>query len=257
MLEIFKHLNIDSIRKCTTTAASFYRTWLVQEAWEHVHSEEEYFNTHVFEILQKFTHRVKVFNVKYEHQCELNTPLNHLLFSMYNVVDLNLAGCLLIFNVDFLQVMSHLCYLDVSKCPNMSTSSLIRSVPTLSTLKDFICIGNDVRISAFSIYQCVRDLQELEKIDVCDSGTMRPWLALQLCRHCKGLKQFYFTTLWSLDEDPSKVSWYKLVKHKYPHIEFMQKVLDKVDEYMSECRAVKHEVILDEWADAAVEHNPY
>ena len=176
---------------------------------------------------------------------------------MYNVVDLNLAGCLLIFNVDFLQVMSHLRYLDVSKCPNMSTSSLIRSVPTLSTLKDFICIGNDVRISAYSIYQCVRDLQELEKIDVCDSGTMRPWLARKLCRHCKGLKQFYFTTLWSLDEDPSKVSWYKLVKRKYPHIEFTQKVLDKVDEYMSDCRAVKHEVMLDEWADAAVEHNPY
>ena len=196
-----------------------------------------------------------MFKVKYEHQCDLNTPLNNLMFSMYNVVDLNLAGCKIIYNVDFLQVMYQLRYLNVSHCPTMSTASLIRSVPTFSTLKHFICMGNDLRVSAFSIYQCVRDLFTLEKIDVCDSGTMRPWLACKICWYCRGLKEFYFTTLWSLDEDPEKVSWYKLVKRKYPRIKFTQKVFDKVEEYMSECRPVRHEVMLDEWADVAVQLN--
>ena len=256
MLNVFKYLDTDSIRKCTTLAKELYETWLIPELWECVDSEEEYFDTRVLEILDKYTNRVLEFKVKYKHEYQLNKPLNHVLFSMYNVVKLILAGCEIITNVDFLQVMYQLRYLDVSECPSMSTASLIRSVPTVGTLDEFICRGNDVRVSAFSIYQCVRDLYNLEKIDMCDSGTMRPWLARKICRFCMNLKTFYFTTFWSLDNDASKVSWYKLVKRKYPHVTFTQKVIDKVSEYMTDCRPVKHEVMLDEWADVAVEVNP-
>ena len=251
-------MDTDSIRKCTTTAASFYATWLIPELWENFDSKEDYLDTRVVEILEKYKHRVLHFKAKYIHEYANNTPLNHMLFSMYNIVNLNLAGCEIIRNVDFLQIMSDLRFLDLSRCPAMSTASLIRSVPHLTFLHEFICTGNDVRVSAFSVYQCVRRLHNLYKLDMCDSGTMHPWLARKLCYFCSGLRVFHFTTYWSLDEgnDNAKVAWYKLVKRKYPDIEFTQKVQDKVAEYMSECRAVRMEVRLDEWADEAVEQNP-
>ena len=100
---------------------------------------------------------------------------------MYNVVKLNLTGCNLIHNVDFLQIMYKIQELNVSECPSMSTSSLVHSVPTLSTLRKFICRGNDVRVSSFSFYHAVCDLYDLEEIDMSDSGVMRPYLARKIC----------------------------------------------------------------------------
>ena len=255
-MEIFRYLDTDSLHKLTTTHKAFYATWLIPRTWEHVESEEEYFDTRIVELLSKHSNQVLCFKAKYEYEFEENPSLNSILFSMYNVVKLNLSGCKIIHNVDFLQIMYQLRELNLSECPGMSTSSLIRSVPTLSTLRDFICRGNDVRVTAFSIYRCVRDLSNLQLLDMCDSGTMRPWLARKLCRFCTGLQKFYFTTYWSLDTDLSKVSWYKLVRRKYPHIEFTQQVLNKVSEYESDCRAVRMEARLDEWADEANVHNP-
>ena len=255
-MEIFKYLDTDSLRKVTTTAKEFYAAWLIPALWTRFDSEEEYFDTRVQELLLKNTNRVLYFKAKFQHEYSDNTPLEHIMFSMYNVVDLNLEGCEIIHNVDFLQIMYKLRYLNLSRCPGMSTASVIQSVSTLSTLIEFICRGNDVRVSAYSMYQCVRDLENLQKLDMCDSGTMRPWIARKLCRFCKGLTTFYFTTYWSLDDDNSKVSWYKLVKRKYPHIEFTKQVVAKVDEYIEDCRPVAMEAMLDEWADAAAEFNP-
>ena len=86
---------------------------------------------------------------------------------------------------------------------------------------------------------------------------MRPWLARKICWFCRRLKEFYFTTQWSLDQDSSKVGWYKLVKRKCPHIKFTQKVNDKVKDYMEDCKAVRQEARLDDWVDDAVQHNPW
>ena len=43
-----------------------------------------------------------------EVECSENKSMNHLLFSIYNIVKLNLTGCQILYNVDFLQVMSNL-----------------------------------------------------------------------------------------------------------------------------------------------------
>ena len=179
-----------------------------------------------------------------------------MLYNMYNVVKLNLAGCTLVHNMDFLQIMYKLQELNVSECPNMSTASLVRSMPTLGTLRTFICRGNDVRVSSFSIFQCVRDLVDIEMIDMCDSGVMRPYLARKICWYCKCLKKFYFTTLWAWDTDMTKLSWYVLVKRKYPHVEFTENVKTKVREFMTDCKYVRDQVRLDDWADESNEVNP-
>ena len=256
-MEIFRFLDTDSLRKLTTTDKVFYETWLIPQTWEVVCSEEEYFDTRVVEILQKYTNKVMYFTAKYKYEFDENESLNSLLFSMYNLVKLNLSGCEIITNVDFLQIMYKLQELNLSECPAMSTASLMWSIPTLSTLRKFICRGNDVRVTAFSIFRCVRDLYNLEVLDMCDSGTMRPWLACKICWYCRELDKFYFTTFWSLDTNASKVSWYKLVCRKYPHVTFTQQVENKVDEYLTDCRAVQMEVRLDQWADESNEVNPY
>ena len=201
-------------------------------------------------------HKVVFFKVQYKHEFGLNTPLNNMMFNMYNVVKLNLAGCKLVYNMDFLQIMYKLQELNVSNCPNMSTASLVRSMPTLGTLREFVCRENDVRVSSWSIFQCVRDLPDIELIDMCDSGVMRPYLARKICWYCTSLKKFYFTTLWSWDTDVTKLSWCVLVKLKYPHVEFTENVIKKAEEFMRECKYVRDHIMLEEWADASNEVNP-
>ena len=164
LVEIFKYLDTDSLRKITTVHEEFCITWLSPQLWKRFNSEEDYFDTRVYEVLVNRTNKVLYFKAKFKYEYEGNMRLQHLLFSMYNLVELNLAGCEIIHNVDFLQVMSKLRSLDLSHCPGMSTVSLIRSVPNLWSLKEFICRGNDVRISAFSIYQCVHPLVGLEVV---------------------------------------------------------------------------------------------
>ena len=115
---------------------------------------------------------VRYFTAKFKYEYTENKSMNHLLFSMYKLVKLNFTGCQIVYNVDFLQVMSDLTHLNLSRCPSMSTASLIRSVNSLSNLQVFICCGNDVRVSAFSIYQAVRGLDNLHELDCCDSGVM-------------------------------------------------------------------------------------
>ena len=257
ILHIMKFMDTDSLRKITTLAKVFYELWFTSpQLWENFYSEEDYFDSRVVEILVKYVSEVKHFTAKFKHEYEGNQPLNHIMFSMYNLLTLNLAGCEIIYNVDFLQVMSNITVLNVSMCRNMSTGSLIRSVNSMPRLREFICRGNDVRVSAFSIYQAVRGLETLQKIDCCDSGVMRPWLARKLLHFCENITEFKFTTLFSLDDDRAKVSWYKLVKVKFPHVSFTQRVLDKVEEYMDECRAVRMEALLHDWVQQALEFNP-
>ena len=140
------------MRKVSTVHAAFTLTWMFPQLWQRFNSEEDYFDTRVYELLVNRTSRVLYFKAKFEHEYQGNTKLQHLFFSMYNLLELNVAGCKIIHNVDFLQVMYKLRYLDLSNCPGMSASSLMRSVPSLWALKTFICRGNDVRVSAFSIY---------------------------------------------------------------------------------------------------------
>ena len=140
------YLDTDSLRKLTTTAHPFYEAWLIPALWRSIDSEEDYFDSRVGDILEKNLHKVVFFKAQYKHEFGLNTPLNDMLFNMYNVVKLNLTGCTLVHNMDFLQIMYKLQVLNVSVCPNMSTSSLIHSMPTLGTLCQFICRGNDVRM---------------------------------------------------------------------------------------------------------------
>ena len=250
-------MDTDTLRKITTVDERFLRMWLkYPDLWQTVYSEEEYLDTRVIELLIKHAHNVKHFNVMFKHEFAENKPLNHILFTMYNLVTLNVSGSEIIFNVDFLQIIPNVTHLDLSNCPTMSCASLIRSVNTMPNLKVFICRGNGVRVSAFSIDQAVRGLDSLEELDCSDTGTMHPYLARKLLYFCENVRKFRFTTMFSLDTDESKVSWYKLVKVKFPHVEFSQRIVDKVEEYMVECRSVRMEALLHDWVEQALEFNP-
>ena len=133
---------------------------------------------------------------------------------------------------------------------------MIRSVNLMPNLQVFICHGNDVRVSAFSIYQAVRGLNSLQELDCSDSGTMHLYFTRKLLYFCENVCKFKFTTLFSLDNNQSKVSWYKLVKVKFPHVEFTQRVVNKVEEYMVEWHAVRMEALLNDWVEQALKFYP-
>ena len=103
-----------------------------------------------------------------------------------------------------------------------------------------------MRMSSFCILQYVRDLFDIKHIDMCDTGVMRPYLAHKICWFCKNLKTFYLITFRFWDADVTKVSWYVLVKHKYSHVELTEKIVNKVEEYMRECKAVRDHAMLDD-----------
>ena len=221
-----------------------------------VDSEEDYLDTRVVQILSKYLNRVIVFKAKFIYEYANNVPLNSMLFHMYNMVKLDLAGCELVHNVDFLQIIYKLQELNLSQCSAMTTSSLLRYIPTVTTLHEFICRGNGVRVSAFTIFRCVRDLPELQTLDICDSGVMRPYLAHKIYWYSPCLTKFHFTTIWNWDTDVTKMSWFVLVKRKYPDINFTEEVKSKVRKFMNDCRYVQESIRLDEWADESNEVNP-
>ena len=171
------YMDTDTPRKITTLSKQFADILeLFPQVWQTFNSEEDYLDTHIVSILEDFVSNVHFFMAKFKYEYSENKSLNHIFFRMYNLLKLNLAGCQIVYNVDFLQVMSNLSHLNLTRCPNMSTASLIHSVNSLCNLEVFICCDNNVRVSSFSIYQAVRGLENLQELDCCNSGMMRPWL---------------------------------------------------------------------------------
>ena len=181
--------------------------------WENVYIEEDYLDTRVVTILVKYLHRVRHFRAKVLHEYPHNRPLNAMLYSMYNLVSLDLSGCGIVRNFDFLQIMFQLEILDISNCPRMSAMSVVRSVNEMRSLRVFTCKNNF--ISAFMIYQAVRGLDTLRQLDCSDSGFMRPYIAHWLMNNCKGLQKFFFTSNFNHDDDLDKLQWY-IVLRKIP-----------------------------------------
>ena len=257
LVNIMTFMDTDTQRKITTISKQFADIWEhFPQVWQTFNSEDDYLGTRVVTLLEDFVNNVCFFTAKFKYEYPGNKSLNHIFFQMYNLLKLNLAGCQIVYNVDFLQVMTNLSHLNLTRCPNMSTTSLIRSVNSLHNLEVFICRDNDVRVSSYSIYQAVRGLENLQELDCCNSEMMRPWLVCKLLFFCESVCEFRFTTLFSLDGDRAKISWYKIVKVLFPHVTFMQRVQDKVAEYMLDCKPVKMEALVEDWVQQALEFNP-
>ena len=234
----------DTLRKLSLTAPCFYRGWFFPQVWENVFIEEDYLDSRVVEMLTKHVHRIINLKAKVKQENQYNRPLNALLFNMYNLVKLDLNGCTVVRNVDFLQIMYQLEDLNLSNCPSMSTSSMVRSVNGMRCLRKFTCQSNKVCMSAFMFYQSIRGLQTLKYVDCCDSGFMRPYVMRMLLKNCPRVDTFYFTTLFSLDDDQDCLQWHILLREKYPHVKVTDAVKAKLDEYAATCPLVKWHIWL-------------
>ena len=205
--------------------------------WEQVCIEEDYLDTRVVTIMMRYLYRIRHFTARVLHEYPHNRPLNAMLFSMYNLVSLDLNGCAVVRNFDFLQIMYQLEILDVSNCPRLYAMSLVRSVNEMRTLRVFICKNNF--ISAFMIYQAVRGLETLQEIDSSDSGFMRPYIARWLLNNCKRVKKFVFTSNFHHDDDMDKLQWYIVLRKNFPAVEFSKAVQEKIDYYVENCNMIK------------------
>ena len=191
------------MRNLSTTSRVFYAIWLMPALWTNVFIEEDYLDTRVVTIMTKYLHKIRNFRAKIIHEYPHNRPLNTILFSMYNLVSLDLSGCAVVRNFDFLQIMFQLEILNVSDCARMSAQSLVRSVNEMRYLRIFKCQNNF--ISAFMLYQAVHGLETLCEINCCDSGFMRPYIVCWLLNNCKGVTKFSFTSNFHHDDDIDKL----------------------------------------------------
>ena len=225
------------MRKITTTSWLFYEIWLMPVCWTNVCIEEDYLDTRVVTILIKYLDRVRHFRAKVIHEYPHNRPLNAMLFSMYNLVSLDLSGCAVVRNFDFLQIMFQLEILDISNCARMSAMSLVRSVNEMRVLRVFICQNNF--ISAFMIYQAVCHLDTVQTVACCDSGFMRPYIARWLLNNCKAIEKFYFTSNFEHDDNIDKLQWYIILRNKFPAVQLTKEVNEKIDEYVKNCPSIR------------------
>ena len=234
------------MHKLSTTSRIFYEIWLLPALWENVFIEEDYFDTWVVTILMKYLHKVVHFKAELKHEYVHNRPLNALLFSMYNLVTLDLSGCSLVRNFDFLQIMYQLEVLDVSDCTRMFAMSLVRSVNEMRSLCVFACRNNF--ISAFMIYQAVCGLDTVQVLDCSDSGFMHPYIARWLLNNCKAVRKFIFTSNFHHDDEIDKLEWYIVIHNRNPHIQFSKDVNERIDSYLTNSNIIKA------WRD---EHDGY
>ena len=225
------------MRKLTTTARIFYEIWLMPVLLEQVFIEEDYLDTRVVTILMHYLDRVRHFRAKVVREYAHNRPLNAMLFSMYNLVSLDVSGCAVVSNFDFLQIMYQLEELNVSDCPRLSAMSLVRSVNEMRALRVFICRNNF--ISAFMIYQAVCGLATLRELDCSDSGFMRPYIAHWLLNNCKGVTKFFFMSNFHHDDEIDKLQWFIVFRNKFTTVVISKAVNERIDSYVQNCNTIK------------------
>ena len=181
---------------------------------------------------------VKHFSCNSKRQNSPGMPLNRVLLHMTNLVSLNMQGCRLLFTLDFLKCTPHIQQLNVTNCHSLSTYSLVNNLFRLEKLQVFECENNDLRVSAYSVYQAVCGVSSLTYLNCKNSGVMCPWILRMIFEECSNLRTCYFTTLFSMDTEKHKYDWYHLVRKTHPHVNFPQNVIQKVVEYEGSCARI-------------------
>ena len=191
----------DQLEFCEAFPQYHDEVWCRRMQWQTVRIESYYIPRVLLALLCKHELVIKHLSVFSQTQCPMAMPINTLMFRMRNLVYLNFEGSNLLFTLNILRSTLKIRELNVSRCPNLSTYSMIHNVKYLEKLEVFKCEYNSLRVSAYSIHQTVVDAPYLKRLYCKDSGIMRPWLIKMILEDCPKLERFSFTTLFSMDSD--------------------------------------------------------
>ena len=248
----------DQLEFCEAFPEYEDEVWHKKKLWETVRIESRYIPRLLLALLCKNERVIKHITVLSQTQCPTAMPINTLMFRMINLTYINFEGSNLLYTLNILHNTPNVMFLNVSNCQNLSTYSMIHNVKYLPDLRVLKCDYNSVHVSAYSIHQTVVDAPSLKYLSCKDSGIMQPWLIKMILQDCPELEEFYFITLFSMDSERQKYSWYEIVRKIYPHVKFGQSIIEKVIEYENSCDRIITELkqkhfwqMLDEWAEDA------
>ena len=211
-------------------------------------TEEKNPKADLINMLVKHSKNIKRLKCQFQHEQLWLAPFNEILQLMSNLISLNLSNCSVFYWAGVFEYTPKIVYLNMSHCPWMSTKSLIDGLQLLPELRFFRCDGNSIRISAYTIYQCVKEKDKLESLTCMQSGTMAPWIANRILRRCPELRVFHFSSDFDNDYEITKLRWYNLMRKKFPHVKYSQVAMAALEFNERTCPRVIGQIIYDNLA---------
>ena len=156
---------------------------------------------------------------------------NHLLHRMVNLVHVNLAYCMILYEVDWLVNCPNVTSLVVSSCPNMSSSSFVTGMSSLKKL-EYLEVMNNRRLVAIQIVEVAKELPALTQLNCYATGNMRAWMAEEILDACPNLQGFQLSSNFIFDDSWDCMAWYHITKRKHSDVVFSKNIQRKVQEYM-------------------------
>ena len=177
---------------------------------------------------------------------------NSLLSSMTNLVHVNLAFCYILYDMDWLENCPSIKHLIVTKCPNMSSMSLVRGTKTFCNLVYFECMNND-RVLSIQIVDIVESCTKLTHLNCYASGNMHHWMACKILDSCPDMLVFNLSSMHILDHSIDAMGWCQVTRRDYKHVLFSRNICHKVEEYMDIDRDVSYTAWMDLQLEKALE----
>ena len=245
LLTIMEHYTTDSMLALAEVSPIFKKLLHNPRLWIDVDTEEKYPKADFINMLVKYSKNIVTLKCQFQHELLWVAHLNEIIQLMSNLVSLNLSNCSVFYWAGVLQYTPKLVYLNVSNCPWMSTKSLIDGMQLLPQLKEFLCDGNSVRFSAYTIWQCVEETKKLQSLSCMQSGNMVPWLANRILSRCPELHVFHFSSDFDYDYEIMKLRWYNLMRKRFPQVEYSNDAISALEFSEKTCPRVIGQIIYD------------
>ena len=174
---------------------------------------------------------------------------NHLLQGMHNLVHVNLAFCMILYNMDWLEFCPHITSLIVTSCPNMSGMSLVNNMRFLTKVEYFECMNNGNHIVAMQIVEIASTCPSITHLNCYGTGNMCYWMAEEILNHCTDMRVFFLSSNHIFNDSIDMMGWYKLTRRTFKEVVFSKNILRKVQEYIDTIRSVNYQAWLDYQAE--------
>ena len=170
---------------------------------------------------------------------------NGLLAYMPNLVRVNLAFCMVLYTMDWLQHCPNIKSLIVTSCPNMSSMSLVNNIGNLTKIENFECMNNGARIIALQIVEIASTCPSITHLNCYGTGNMRFSMAKEILESCTNMQVFSLSSNHIFDDFVDMMGWYNVTRRDFPAVVFSRNIKRKVQEYIDTVRSVNYQAWLD------------
>ena len=185
-------------------------------------------------LLQKHAHNVRSITCSASHDEDvLGDEFTLVLKYLMNVELINFNYCKAVYDFRFLESTKNLTCLRLSRVPYVNEVYLAEGLKSLQNLKQFE-MTNVSLVCANDIIKALSNKPTLQVVNIVKTGNVRPEAALQFLQTVPNLEAFYFSSYYSQDTPDDKISWYKMLRQKFPHIKYSNTFITKVEEYERE-----------------------